>query len=276
MTAGFTVSEQKKTLTNTEGLRSYGRNFDITFNVALGVTESTIEGLVEIPNVGSVHPNNAAAWCRSVEVAVGKGTATAQCNFSEGTPLDEDPTLDTVEVSMDTIAYDQPIWKDINGDALLNSAGDPVKNLTKEATRRVFKIRTKLAAPPAWLATHEDGVNNATVTILSQSIPAGQAKIKRMHVGKEAARNGITFYPVEVDVHWYTEGFKTEYLDAGLREKINNVMIDIVSGDGGKVTQEVPLDGAGRKLDNPAPGTVTVLSKDAYNLVALADLPGVT
>jgi len=281
MTAGYTVSEKKKSLTNTEGRRTYGRLFQIVnaANLAGTVTESTIEALAEIPNVGSVHPNNASAYCKSVSIDGGlKNTWTAKCVFEElQNALDETPTSDEVIVTTETEGFEEAIYEDTSGDAFLNSAGDPVEGITRESSHLVFKIQANVAAEPAYMVTHRDAVNDATITIRGYTILAGFAKVRRMALSEGEGRNGTDFFKFTAEVHYHEKGWKVNYLDAGKREKIDDLMVDITNdGDGSKVTDDVPLNGSGRVLANPTPSTVTNTEKSRYVEKDLTDLPGIT
>lgn len=269
-----------RTATNTKGVRSYTRAFKLETTdktdgpFAIGSTSG-------LPRIGSVHPEDSGAWCTTLRVdnfAPYKGwRVTAE--YSSEMELAENPTNDPALIRWDSEQFQKPAIFDYNGEAIVNSAGDPFDppNMMDDS-RRVVTVTKNLASVPAWILTYQDAINSGPFTIDGVSVATGLAKMQRVAVSERQTRNGTSFRTVDFTIHLQKNGWKLEPLDAGFREReatgtppelknIKNPNDDELPG------APVPLDGSGRQLADPTPANCVFLDFDVYEPKDFSILP---
>ena len=179
----------------------------------------------------------------------------------------------------ETEIYQQPVLVDVNGDAVMNSAGDyfldPLP--TRDASRLIVKIKANVTSVPAWLLEEgNNAVNNAGIAVDGVTFPEQTVKTSRVRVGQRLYRFGLKFYPLSYELHYRKEGWKLEPLDAGFRARNGqNEIIQITNDDGSEITSPAPLDGSGGVLTNPTPTSAVFQEFDIYNEHDLTILPGI-
>lgn len=264
---------------NNEGARTYELVFD-----AIGTDGSdrayAAGSWSGVPSIGSAHPDDANAYCNRLSVrSAGRENPvlyTVTAFYSDKYELDTDPTDDTARAEWDGETYEQAVFADRNGDAILNSAGDayidPIP--TRDQSRRVVTVQKKVASVPSWMLTYQDVVNDASFTLGGLSIGAGLAKLSPIRIGHPERRNGTAFYPLTMIFHLDKDGWPLRPLDAGFREVDGSGnVVNIQDANGDLVSTPVPLDGSGAVLEDPTPSNAVHNEHDVYDEADFSVLP---
>lgn len=248
--------------------------------------ESVVANASGLPAYGDAHPSPIAAAAYATEISyqmTDRGSTPyawlVKATYTSDRNVDPDPTNDEVLVSWDSEIYEQPIWEDVNGEAILNSAGDYFVDPTptRDESDFIARIRSNATSVPAWVLTYNNAVNNATITIGGLSIAAGYAKVQRIAISEKKYRNSTAFYEITFEVHLSRKGWHLKPLDAGFRELSYGNLIQIINeADGQEVTSPVPLDGNGNVLDSPTPTNSVFLDFTIYEEKDLTVLPGIS
>lgn len=248
--------------------------------------EGTVATASGLPAYGEAHPSpiSAPAYCNKIDYSrwdsktplAWKVTATYSSERSHSSNPDNDEVL----VSLDSEIYQEPVYQDTSGNAILNSAGDyfldPIP--TRDSAHIIFKIQANVTSVPAWVLTYQNAVNNAEITIEGLTVPIRTAKIQRLTIGTREKRGVTTFYPLSFDVHVKEQGWRLEPLDAGFRYRDGSSKLRQIlnEGDNTEPTSPVPLNGSGAVLTNPTPATAVYGNFTIYEEKDFTVLPGIT
>jgi len=255
----------------------------------------TVLAYVSCPVVGDAHPNDADCYCiqRSATNRNDSYVWDIDCHYSDEFEIKTNPLLDPAKIQWNTEQFQTPVWRDRDGNAIINSAGDPFDPPAEKDDSRWTAVITKnVAAIPAWFFAFQDAVNSSSFTLDGKTIAAGEAKMSGINVSETQERNGVSYRVLTMTMHFRGEGddagssgygtgggsdefepWELVMLDAGMRE-LSNVgsgsggdaeLRHIKNpGDGEPVSSPVPLDGAGEALDSPTPGTAVYLGFEVY------------
>lgn len=190
-------------------------------------------------------------------------------------PVDRPPRIEWV-----TNDFVKPIYEDVNGHAILNSAGDyPDPPVEVDASRFEISIVADLAAIPSWVLTHRNVINSASITVQGLAIPALAAKTRGLRISDLKVEGSYSYYTVSFGLELATEqeiNWRIRMLDQGMHElNADNVKVPIQL-DGEDAKQPVLLDGTGKAITNPQPSDAVFLPYDGYVLRDLTVLPGVS
>jgi hypothetical protein len=250
--------------------------------------EDIVSTATGLPAYAAAHPADATCYATSInynQLSETPTAWTATVGYTSERELNEDPEDDEVLVSWSSEIYQEPIFQDINGDALLNSAGDYFidPSPTRENAHLIAKIRANVASVPTWVLSYQNAVNNGTITIGGLIIAAGLAKMQRLDIGERQKRDSFPFHQVSFEVHLRLEGWRFQPLDAGFRYLVGGLPVQIkidsdgeVSSSGDEPTTPLPLNGSGDILSAPAPGTAVFRDFQVYNELDFTVLPGIT
>ena len=91
-----------------------------------------------------------------------------------------------------------PAFYDSRGYPLVNTAGDLYEGLTRKVRTRTVNVTYNSTTIPTWLFQLADTINDAAVTILGESYPAGTCLLKDVELPDEPERDpaGSLYYPV--------------------------------------------------------------------------------
>lgn len=180
-------------------------------------------------------------------------------------------------ISWDSQQYEKPVDKDINDEAVMNSANDPYDPpLMMDDARWVISIATNAGVVPAFVLTLNNRVNNAAVTVDGIAFAAKTLKVQGLRIGPVKEENGILFREVSYQLHFRSETWNAKPLDAGFSELVSGDRREILLDDGTKPSVPWPLDGSGAKLAAPTPSTAVYRDFEIYRTTDLTVLPGVT
>lgn len=175
---------------------------------------------------------------------------------------EENPLNRPAVLSWGSAQFQRVAWKDIDGNAILNSAGqyfDPPPEVD-DSRPTLTVTRNEASFNPALKIDYEDAVN----TDPFMGFAVGQAKVASINANSQF-ENGLSFWSVTYEFHFRREGWILAPLDQGRYELWDIAgtkrLVPIKERDtlGRKlttnVTEPVPLDGAGKQLQNPGPTT---------------------
>lgn len=262
--------------TNNRGMRSYSRQFRLTTS-AQSDGPYAVGSHPSLPLIGSLHPEDSGAWCTTLTVEntePWKGwTVTAE--YSSERELNETATSDPAIITWSSEQFQRPAIIDQDGEAIVNSAGDPFEPpFMMDDSRRVVTVTKNLSSVPSWILTYQDAVNSADFTVDGVLVGEGKAKMQSVTIGEPQSRNGNTFRTVTFSMHLEKNGWLFEPLDAGFRTKIDGVMANVRNDDDGELPAlPVPLDGFGNVLVDPSPSTAIYLEFTVYETKDFSLLP---
>ena len=276
MAVQYIKEKPSRTSTIDKGVRSGQRTFQVVAEP--GDKEDTILAYTALPQVGSPH-DALQMWCvkQSAKQQGNPKEWLATFDYSSEDQLSEDPRNDPAEIDWDGEIYTEPVFKDRDGNAIVNSAGDYFidPSPSREKTHAIARIKKNFGVLPSWWITHRDATNNAPITI--DGIPVGQglARVYRPTASKEMERNGIKYREVTIEIHIHKNGWKLEPLDAGFRKIENGARVQITDANGDEPTTPVPLDGEGDVLSDPTPEDAVFLEFEVDDEIDFTVFPGV-
>ncbi|MCA9036298.1 MAG: hypothetical protein KDA91_14280 [Planctomycetaceae bacterium] len=248
----------------------------------------------QLPVEGSLHPFVWLAYCdgtkcEHLEGGFYKFSATytnEHSDASKGEPgKDTNPLNDLPVVEPIAGIRSIPIYKDIEDNALLNAAGDP---LIDEAERQTigYTISVNLAQLPTYINELVDSKSGAPIIVekYNHLIPAEQARfvLPSDFISTQRSRNGTDYFAFKYELRIdYRDDHDGKLLNAGFNELYDDDGTTRkrpikFSGNGGEPSEPVPLDPAtGAVLDNPAPDTVDYITSKRYAPKDYSILPGV-
>jgi hypothetical protein len=171
---------------------------------------------------------------------------------SQDTPLEVQP-----RIRWEIGSTSEPIDRDIDGNPIVNSAGDPFQStpsrdyttifLTYSRNEPFFSVQTAL--------TYGNKVNSERIYIAGAGwVEEGQMRCLSIQPTSDYEA-GATFVNVSYKFELRADGFKTRILDQGLRAWFTNpatsaaALEHIVTAKKQPISQPVRLDGTGRPLD---------------------------
>jgi hypothetical protein len=196
---------------------------------------------------------------------------------------EENPLMRPARIKWSTNKYLKGINKDINGKAIVNSAGDffdPTVEI--DCSHWTATIQKNLPWVPSWLIDYDNTINSKSFNIQGLTIQPYKARIDEIEISEPQEQNGYEFVVFTYKLEFRGEGFKLVVQDQGMRQKVAAGIVDgkatynwvkCKNDDGSDVTAPVPLDGSGGQLENPTVDTIKYLSFDGYNAQDFNVLP---
>ena len=249
--------------------------------------------MATLPLEGSPYPGVPLATCRGVSCTTtdesGIYTFTAEYsdeNSAETGATNEDPLLDRPIIKPVANMQSKLMTRDRDGNAILNAAGDPMKQ-AKEDNSIGFQITANVASVPNWLGTLRNTCNDAGITVAGLPIAAEAARfiLPSNWLSSLKNRNDVNYYEFnfellldETDSHYgypLNAGFRALFLasdgDGGFTYKPGV----ITEEDGSEVSDPVPLETNGERVVDPTPSNVNYREVKKYALASYANLPGI-
>ncbi len=266
-----------RTATNTEGVRTYERTYLLSASSPTD-DEYAVGSNANLPLIGSLHPSDPFAWCRSLTVKCTDGYKAweVKAAWSSQAEKNENPTDDAAQITWGGDLFQEPFLQDRDGNAVLNSAGDPYDPpLMKDATRAVVNIVKRMSSVPDWILSYRNKENDAAFTLDGISVATGVAKIQQIDVGIVERQNDIEYRTVTIVMHLDENGWNAKPPDMGFRElNDNGDPVDIVNkGDSAPITMPALLDGAGKSIPNATPSDAIYGDFTRYQTADFSALP---
>ena len=272
------------------GLRTYSRKYIVICNTP-NEPEPSVGSAFGLPGVNSPHPSDPTCRCAELKLSQREEeryfwdveatytnepkTPAAQSQTSNPTPTN--PLTEPAKVKIKSKHYEEPLVKDKDDEAVLNSAGDyfdppPMK----DSSRWTISITKNVASVPSGFLDYIDTVNDGSITIAGIPLAARQAKISDINVDPMSA-NGTKYLQVQYDIDLKKgPGFVHNILDQGLYHNQLGKHIPCTLEDGTIATTPQGLDGTGQQAMMPVtPVSAVFLDFYAYEEMDFSalDLP---
>jgi hypothetical protein len=181
-----------------------------------------------------------------------------------------------LKISWDSNRTQVPAEEDVNGDAIVNSAGDyffdpPV--MVDDSRWVLTIVRNEPTFDPDWADTYKDAINTDPFfgrdpkTWKVASITSGDP----IHDTDSGTKDGW-YYAVKYQFEHDPDGWDLKILDKGMRKLDQSTLktIEVRDEKGEKISEPVLLDGSGNVLAKDADPYFVIF--DYYKEVAFADL----
>lgn len=207
--------------------------------------------------LGAPLAQNVLAACVSIDpVQHAPKFWTCTATFSTKRELATNPLNDPPDIEWETQTFQKVVEKDIDGYAILNSAGDPYNPPpVAEFSSPVAIVRANTLATPSFLLSYRNVVNSDTFTIDGESVQPGYAMATRIRVTRGKVRNAQAFRKVSFALVLIEpddpDGHQLSLLDAGFRALNEEAPPEPEVIENAE--EPVLLDGMGAVLANPAP-----------------------
>ncbi len=207
------------------------------------------------------------------------------------------PTDRPATIKWSTAKYNKPAVRDINGNLILNSAGQPFDPpAEKDCSRWTATISKNLEDVPSFILDYCDAINSDEFTIQGLNVLPGVAKIMTIEIGDEQSaqisdHEEITYYVFTYTVEFRSalvmvngvripEGWTLYLLDQGYHQidpndSTKRIAIKDDSVPAKFTTKPWPLNGSGARLANPTASNAFALPQVIYNSKAFSVLPGI-
>lgn len=232
-----------------------------------------ILGAAEVPKNGDVHPDDPIAFCRGRSASQQDNSPYVWrllCVYSTGREISNNPLDDAAVLVWNTEQYQREFTREINGDGVVNSAGDPFDPpYVIDDARWAVSVRKNVPAVPAAILSYRNAINSGTFVI--DGIPVGtrRGKLSTIHIGEWQVRNDVAYrlfsYILQLKDS-SEDDWRPRLLDRGLYEIVGGKPQPIkVKGVGDEVGEAVTtpkqLDGSGVAITNPTAATAIFLTK---------------
>ncbi len=232
------------------------------------------------PIFGDRHPDDDAAFCQNVRadsVAFSPRVWIVTCSYSTEQELVSDPLSDPTRFIWGTEQFQRPYFKDRNGNAILNSAGDPFfPPIMGDDSRTSVTMTKNVSAVPAWFLLTRDKLNSAAVSINGISVGKERAKIQKVSAGDQQFRGNIAYFTIGVTMHVQDESWQKSIQDAGFRKldpDDSTERVKIKDNNGEDVSTPALLNGSGAVLSDPSPSNAKFKDFDIYGTFDFTELP---
>lgn len=244
------------------------------------------------PVYGSFHPDNPISTCRDVIYSqrskfywrVTASYSTRPETQSEKEEREQEDPLNRLPATRWSFnSYTKAIYEDINGEAIVNSAGDyfdpPVEI---EEFRPVATVQTNVVAGtlPFNIMDFMGRINSSVFTFAGQSVPAESARIVVLDLGEDKRASNVSYNVFTYAIEFNPDTYVLRVLDQGFRRQgaifVEDILIEDADGNRARPSSQVLLDGAGDILENPSPATAEFRPFDVYESIDFHGLPGVS
>lgn len=275
--------------TRTADERRYTRIFRVTTDDPFDDSTIILDNF-GIPKTGATHNRDTRAICRRRRArneSFSKLVWIVTCAYSTSFEIEEDPTSDPPRHTWSTQQYQVAFTKDINGENVVNKAGDPFDPPAEiDDSRLSVNIRQNLSAIPTEILSYRNAINETEFVVDGVTVGAQHGLISNIAIGEVQTRNDTNYrafsYSIQLrdteDGPWIVElqnvGFN-EIVDGDptKREEIKFKTDGKDSGEPFSSPQQ--LDNDGVAIVNPSISTMILLKFDAYKLLEFNGLPGI-
>lgn len=261
--------------TNNMGTRTYKRR-NLVFTPD-GEGEYAAGSTAGLPVIGSTHDEDPGAWARQIEVdpykhvnhpTYGRGWVwRITVSYSDEFEMAVNPLQEPARISWNNEQFQEEVWRNRNDEAILNTAGDRIKNILKDGTRLIASFTQNMSAIPIWMLTALDHVNNGPFTLGGLAIGTNIAKFNGPSVPVPSNRNGVKYYEVSGQIHFRGDQWKVYPPNVGMRQKLTvdpTVRIPCWADQLVPVSSPVPLDINGYQVADPDESNTLFREDDVY------------
>lgn len=178
-----------------------------------------------------------------------------------------------------TVQYREAVEEDVDGNAVVNTAGDlydpPPERDTANWTVTITK---NVASVPPFIINYQNTLNDDDISIGGLTVAEGLAKINAIEIGDKMNESGVDFYQFSYTLEIKKAGWDLRLLQQGLRQK-NEIdgtgRIPCVDNNGRPVSSPVLLDIDGIQQTDPAKISAVYVSHEIYESKDFSVLPGI-
>jgi hypothetical protein len=231
-------------------------------------------------NLGVRHPTASWLYVKSRKARneeFSKLVWIVTLNYSSEWERTTNPLSQPAEIDWNTESEQSFVWKDINDQAILNSAGDYYEDgVPAEIAHWTIKIKKNLPYVPSWIGSYRNAINSDNFYIDGHYIAARTAKIRSLKIEWWANQNGIWYRPIELTIK-LADTWVASILDQGLRQTLEGFSEPFrtycINNDGTKVSKPVLLDGEGAQLFDISPENAVFRDHYIYPELPFSALP---
>lgn len=181
--------------------------------------------------------------------------------FSMGTS----PILLPAELATEGQNFQAITDQDINGNPLINTAGDPYDpGIEIDKQRQVIRVTINLQTYPNFAVSYTDYLNATPVWGFDQkTLKQAPIQVERLfhpNCGK--------YFKCHFLFDQNPLGWQAQRMNVGFRQLVSGVQQPIYDSTGQVITTPLPLDSAGRVITPPVNSSALITNKyDVYNVV---------
>jgi|TARA_R110002096_G_scaffold55026_7_gene141617 hypothetical protein len=270
------ISEERSGTYNGQ-FRTYVRKFRVQTTL---VSESsyTAGSALGLPLIGDYHDEDSSAYCKDVSIAVNKARFQwiYTANYSSEFVLTTNPLLEPPRFTWSTEAYEKEVSAERDGSLIVNTAGDPIKGVTRDDSRIAVQVEKNVSSLPGSVVAIMDHLNSGAFTIDGFTASRNSAKFTSLGLGPVDTRNGVSFRVMKFIIQFREDLWKAFPANVGVRCKDSidpqKRCLVINDGDLTPVTEPVPLDLYGNALYNPTQYNVLYRDVDRYPEASFSSL----
>ncbi len=247
----------------------------------------------DLPQIGDVHPDDELAVCRNQSPTPGGNNSPFVWNvrilYSTAFSIQNDPTDDAPRVSWSTQQFQTAFIVDIDGDGVVNSAGDPFDPpVQKDDSRWSATTSVNLTVVPANILLLKNAINSSIFTIDGIEVAAQHGFMYGISIGEQQSRNGFGYRVLSYTIQLKDadEGaWVISIPDMGFNELVDDKPREILQGGaddtppnpnaGEPFSSPRQLNGSGVAIAAPTALTTVFIDFDAYPLLDFNSIPGI-
>lgn len=236
--------------TSGKGVTTYKRTFQLQTDNPLD-NAATIYASGQLPADHSGHPDDPNCTLRDKNVTPTDDAMTvweAECDYSNERQSQEEeqrqnqptPHLRPTETSWEGVGREVALTRDRTGARIVNTVGDPFDPpLVTTVYDLVCTLSKNMTAVPVYLFDFQGSVNSSPFVIDGLTVETGCALFGPVRISPIQTESIYTFRNVQIPLHFRAkrdaidgddtppEPWKTEVLNAGMRQKIGPDRINI-------------------------------------------------
>jgi hypothetical protein len=269
------INEGREGSENEKGQRTYVRVFGVTTSSASDGSV-TVRQATGVPRVGDPYTTDTeqdlGAYVKKVTPQVTDNAKHWHVRIEYDSSFDpeqeENPLDRPLEIAWSFVKDKKLVDKDIDGNAILNSAWEnflePIEVDDSRPTLTI--VRNEAAFDPALAIDYQDAVNEDSF----MGFEPGQAKVCGISAASRF-ENNVRFWEVTYEFEFRREGWILRVKDMGMTTRVGSITrcpiyenFEDGTGNAVEISTPVNLDGNGQVLENPSPDTVFYLPFTVY------------
>lgn len=264
-------------------VRSYTRNFRVQTDTKAEDAATLSLLLADIPSFpvnGDSHPNDAFATARRAKFSITNPLHwNVSIEYSTEQETEETPEEHPIEISWDGEELTRAIVKDLDGKAIVNSAGDPFETQEIDEVQLSPTIKARAEFVPLWVKDYTNVVNDSGIIVDGLEFEKGHARIKKIPISTVKKTTKYSYREITIKIYIDGKGHQLELLNQGFRERdaIASTKRKAILNVHDKTPIQKPalLDADGIAIADPKPTNAVYLDFRTRNEKDFTVLPGI-